>query len=90
MDIMGPLRGGAGAAWQPEFTLGEDMSRVVQHLATVEEARALPVGSIVGDPYGGLTFSDAIAAVLEARSSGGWLEVECSPGSVWTIIVLSR
>lgn len=66
------------------------MSRVVTQVISVEAARALPMGSVVGDPHGGLTFTDAVASVLEARSHGGWLEIEASPGTHWTIIVLNR
>ena len=66
------------------------MSQVVTQITSIAEARALPPGSVVGDPHGGLTFTDAIAAVLEARSLSGWEEVEASPGSLWTIIILNR
>jgi hypothetical protein len=66
------------------------MSAVVTEVISVEAARALPLGSIVGDTHGGLTFSDAVAFALEKRSPGGWREIETSPGSFWTIIVLSR
>ena len=91
MEILGPMSGaGAGAARQPAFTIGKDMSAVVTEVISVEAARALPPGSIVGDTHGGLTFSDAVASALEKRSAGGWQEVETSPGSFWTIIVLSR
>jgi hypothetical protein len=66
------------------------MSLVVKELTSVEAARALPAGSIVGDPHGGLTFNDAIASALESRSLGGWREIEVAPGTIWTIIVLNR
>ena len=84
------MTGGAGAARQPAFTLGLNMSNVVTTLSSVEEARALPQGTVVGDPHGGLTFSDAVASALEARSFGGWQEIEVAPGTSWTIIVLNR
>ena len=84
------MTGGAGAARQPAFTLGLNMSNVVTTLSSVEEARALPQGAVVGDPHGGLTFSDAVASALEARSLGGWQEIEVAPGTRWTIIVLNR
>ena len=90
MEILGHMTGGAGAARKPAFTLGQDTSNVVTIVASVEDARALPAGTVVGDPHGGLTFSDAVAAALEARSLSGWQEVEVAPGDRWTIIVLSR
>jgi len=90
MEILGHMTGGAGAARQPAFTLGLNMSNVVTTLSSVEEARALPQGTVVGDPHGGLTFSDAVASALEARSFGGWQEIEVAPGTSWTIIVLNR
>jgi hypothetical protein len=92
MEILGPLSGAAGAARKPEpaFTLGQDMSCVIRQVPTVAEARALPVGSVVGDLHGGLTFNDAVAAALEARSLSGWQEIETAPGDYWTVIVLNR
>jgi hypothetical protein len=39
--------------------------------------------------YGGLTFSDAVAAVLESRSVDLWREAPIE-GQSWTIIVLHR
>jgi hypothetical protein len=56
----------------------------------VEEARALPPGSIIGDRHGGLTFTDDVSAVLESRSLGGWQEIEPVAGQRWTIIVISH
>jgi hypothetical protein len=82
--------GGAGAARKPAFSLGKDMSCVITTVPSVQAARALPAGSVVGDTHGGLTFNDAVASALEARSLGGWQEVEVAPGSVWTIILLNR
>jgi hypothetical protein len=90
MEILGHMTGGAGAAQKPAFTLGMNMSNVIRTIASVEEVRGLPQGSIVGDTHGGLTFSDVIASALEARSLGGWQEIEASPGDRWTIIVLNR
>ena len=84
------MTGGAGAARKPAFTLGLNMSNVIKTVASVEEARSLPQGTVVGDPHGGLTFSDIVASALEARSLGGWQEIEVSPGDRWTIIVLNR
>jgi hypothetical protein len=91
MEILGPITGGgAGAARQSAFTLGQDMSCVITEVVSVEVARSLPRGSVVGDTHGGLTFTDAVASVLERRSLGGWHEMEASPGTYWTIIVLNR
>jgi len=66
------------------------MAPVVRTLSSPIEARALPAGTIVGDLHGGLTFSDEIAAVLEARSHRGWYEFRSGPGEYWTIIFLDR
>jgi hypothetical protein len=66
------------------------MSNVITSVVSVEAARSLPQGSVVGDPHGGLTFNDAVASALEARSFGGWQEIETSPGTYWTVIVLNR
>ena len=73
---------GAGAAF--------DLEAVVTRLESEEEARLLPPGSVIGDICGGLTFTDAIAAILENRSLGGWQEVAAASGETWTIIVLNR
>jgi hypothetical protein len=67
-----------------------DISSIVQEIASIKDARALPVGSVIGDRYGGLTFTDAIAAALESRSLGGWQELRAQNGEIWTIIVLNR
>ncbi len=67
-----------------------DFSGVVTSIASVKEARSLPCGSIVGDQHGGLTFSDSIAAALEARSVGGWREIQTPSNETWTIIILDR
>jgi hypothetical protein len=91
MEILGPMTGaGAGAAMQPAFSSQQDMSCVITVLSSVEAARALPAGSVVGDPHGGLTFNDAVASALEARSLAGWQEVEAAPGQIWTVILLNR
>ena len=65
-------------------------SAIITKLADVKEARALPRGSLVGDLHGGLTFTDAVAAALELRSSGGWHEVQTPDSQMWTIIALDR
>lgn len=75
---------------QPALAYGLSVAAIVTKCETAKEARALPAGCVVGDLYGGLTFTDEVAAVLESRSYGGWQEVEPAPGERWTIIVLNR
>jgi hypothetical protein len=67
-----------------------DTASIVRKIANVKEACALPCGSIVGDLHGGLTFTDAIAAALESRSTGGWQELQSPAGETWTLIILNR
>jgi hypothetical protein len=67
-----------------------DTASIVTKLESVKEARGLPSGAVVGDQHGGLTFTDAIAAFLESRSTGGWREIQAASGAIWTIIILSR
>lgn len=89
MQIQGPTGtsvspGGSG------FAIGVDTSHIVRKVASVKEARALPAGTVIGDLHGGLTFTDAVASVLEARSNGGWQELRTPMGEVWTLIYLNR
>jgi hypothetical protein len=72
------------------MALALDLSTIITKLGSIKEARALPCGSVVGDLQGGLTFSDAIAAALEARSAAGWQEVVAPSCETWTIIVVDR
>lgn len=89
MQISGPAT--AGASSTPAFTVGLDTSKFVTRIASVQEARALPPGTVVGDAHGGLTFSDHVATILESRSRDGWHEVEVAPGGErWTLIVVDR
>jgi crotonobetainyl-CoA:carnitine CoA-transferase CaiB-like acyl-CoA transferase len=67
-----------------------DTTSIITKVASIKEARALPPGAVVGDLHGGLTFTDAIAAALEARSHSGWREIQTSTGQVWTIILLEQ
>jgi crotonobetainyl-CoA:carnitine CoA-transferase CaiB-like acyl-CoA transferase len=69
--------------------LSLDTASIVRQVASVKEARTLPPGCIVGDLHGGLTFTDAVAAALESRSSGGWQEVQTAT-ETWTLIILNR
>ena len=71
--------------------MGLDLTAVVTSIQSTEEARSLPRGSVVGDRCGDLSFSDAIAAVLESRSTSGWLEIEDEPDmEPWTLIIVER
>jgi hypothetical protein len=88
MQIPGPTSGALENS--PAVALGVDTSNIITQLASVKEARALPCGSVVGDLQGGLTFSDAVAAALEARSLTGWHEVHTAACETWTIIVVDR
>jgi hypothetical protein len=67
------------------FAAAIDLSNVITRLESADEARALPRGVVVGDQVGGVTFNDAIAAVLESRSNSGWQKIE-----EWTVIVIER
>lgn len=89
MEILGPELTGASEN-RPGMALGLDTASIITKIANIKEARALPPGSIVGDRHGGLTFTDAIAAALEARSSGGWQEIQTPGGETWTVILVSR
>jgi hypothetical protein len=75
---------------RPAVAVGLDTTCIITKIANVKEARALPCGVLVGDPHGGLTFTDAVAAALETRAPGGWQEVRTSSGEIWTIIMVSR
>jgi hypothetical protein len=88
MQIQG--HGTGTADGRSAFALGIDPASIIQTIACGTEARGLPKGTIVGDLHGGLTFSDAVAAALEARSVQGWHEWRASSGETWTIIVLDR
>ncbi len=89
MQILGPASTGVTGG-RPAFALGVDTSTIITKVATAKEARALPRGSVIGDLHGGLTFSDSVAAALEARSIAGWQEINNPSNETWTIIVLNR
>src|SRR5437762_5633002 len=78
MQILGP----ASTGDRPAFALGVDTGSIITQVASVKEARALAPGAIVGDLHGGLTFTDAVAAALEARSAGGWQEMQIPSGQI--------
>ena len=88
MQIQGPSisNSAAGSA----FALSLEVSSILQKVSSVKEARALPRGSVIGDPHGGLTFTDAVATALEGRSAGGWQEWKSPAGETWTVILLNR
>jgi hypothetical protein len=62
---------------------------IICKVPSVEMARKLPRGSIVGDRHGGVTFNDAVATVLESRSRRGWRELQLG-AEKWTVIELDR
>jgi hypothetical protein len=80
----------AGTAPHGAASTSLDMSIVVTRVLTIDEARALPRGTLIGDTHGGLTFSDAVAYALEKRSDRGWFEMMAPDGSRWTVIRLNR
>jgi len=61
----------------------------VTAVITEAEAMALPPGVVVGDTYGGRSFTDNVAEILESRSYGGWREVY-SGKQRWTLIRIAR
>ncbi len=64
-----------------------EMPGIITQVTSIDEARALPCGTVVGDPCGGLTFKEHVAAVLESRSWQGWYDVNHGQGATpWTII----
>ncbi len=69
-----------------------DVRHVVTRVQSTAEAKALPRGAVVGDLHGGVTFSDAVANVLEQRSHTGWLQMKAVglKNTDWTVIVLNR
>ena len=89
MQILGPASNGVSEQ-SPAFAPGIDTSNIITKVASIREARALPRGSVIGDLHGGLTFSDPVAAALEARSVGGWQEMQTPSNETWTIIRLDR
>lgn len=66
-----------------------DFRSIVTHVDDASQAMALPKGAVVGDTYGGRSFNDNIAAVLENRSLAGWWEA-VDGQHCWTLICLTR
>ena len=60
---------------------------IICKVPTVDMAWQLLPGCVVGDCHGGVTFSDAVAAVLESRSRRGWRELQLG-AEKWTLIEL--
>ena len=67
------------------------MDNELNIITTVEEVavRQLPVGSIVGDQYGGRSFNDNVAAALEQRSTAGWRDIQRGESN-WTLIRIEK
>lgn len=66
-----------------------DFDNIVTHLEDATEAQSLPAGVFVGDKFGGRSFNDNVAAVLESRSYAGWREVQDGTQN-WTVILLAK
>jgi hypothetical protein len=71
------------------MTSSVDLTKLITQVSCASEALALPRGSAVGDTWGGRSFSDNVAAILESRSCSGWREVE-EGEQRWTFIVLAK
>ena len=74
---------------QPANDFTSDFSKIITRVSCESEALALPTGTAVGDQWGGRSFTDNVAAVLESRSCGWWREIE-EGQTRWTFIVLAR
>jgi hypothetical protein len=79
-----------GTALHGAASASVDMPGVITRVLTIDEARTLPKGALIGDTHGGLTFSDAVAYALEKRSHRGWFEAMAPDGTRWTVIRLNR
>ncbi len=87
---MGTIQPGGPGGLGSRPAIALDLAGIIQKVASVKEARCLPCGTVVGDRHGGLTFTDAVAAVLESRSLSGWRELASPAGEMWTVIVVDR
>ena len=74
---------------ETKMTSSLDLTKMITQVTCPSEAMALPSGSAVGDTWGGRSFTDNVAAILESRSSGGWREIEDGQQR-WTFIVLAK
>ena len=72
-------------AVQPERQIKD----IVTFIPDADTAQTLPCGATIGDTWGGRSFNNNIAAVLESRSDGGWHEVIVDQER-WTVIVRNR
>ncbi len=66
-----------------------DSIEIVTSVTEPSEVTRLPKGAIVGDIYGGRSFSDNVAVALERRSSGGWRDIS-KGDQKWTLILIER
>jgi hypothetical protein len=66
-----------------------DTVEIVTALTEPSEVTRLPKGAVVGDVYGGRSFTDNVAAALERRSCGGWRDVR-NGDQRWTLILIER
>jgi hypothetical protein len=72
-----------------EVTIPVAVTEIITSVTDVSQARALPCGTTVGDTYGGRSFSDNVACILESRSYAGWQEIEVGDQR-WTVIEIAR
>jgi hypothetical protein len=63
--------------------------RIVTCVADPAAARSLPCGTMVGDHFGGRSFTDNVAMILESRSNGGWHEISLGDDQ-WTVIEIAK
>ena len=66
-----------------------DDIQFVTSIAEPHGVNELPRGAVVGDRFGGRSFSDSVAAALERRSDSGWQDV-VHREQQWTLIVVTR
>lgn len=66
-----------------------DNTEIVTVVTEPREVTSLPAGTVVGDVWGGRSFTDNVAVALERRSSQGWKDVDRGDQR-WTLIALER
>jgi len=69
--------------------LRKTLAPILRNVPSVETARTLPIGSVVGDHHGGVTFTDPVATILESVAYYGWEEIEID-AERWAVIVVDR
>ena len=67
----------------------QDPRFLSQDPRTLRDVQSLPVGAVVGDTAGGMSFPSDIAAALEARSDAGWVR-RCYNMTWWTLIQITK